>query len=55
MITRWSISQKLSSFVTNFPLCCLALFYLMEEKVVPPMNLAFEGNAGDYLENKAVN
>ena len=42
---RWSISQNLSTFVTNFPLCCLALFYLMEQKVVPPMN-TLEGNTG---------
>ena len=45
-LDRWSIAQGLSSFVTNFPLCCLALFYLMEERVVPPMNQALDDSSG---------
>jgi len=46
-LRRWSIAQGLSSFVTNFPLCCLALFYLMEERVVPPMNQALDDSSGN--------
>lgn len=37
-LRRWSISNGLSSFVTNFPLSCLGIFYLICKKVVPPMH-----------------
>jgi len=45
-LRRWSIASGLSSTLTNFPLTCLGLFYLIRVEVLPPVVKVVNLNQG---------